>query len=102
MSGSPRRDTINPRGPTFLRQRADRTADSESELVVPFPIATGGGTKSKWVGHLEARLFGRPYAAIFLANTSSLVECVDSPSASIAISNRRESFVLWSPTVVCY
>ena len=56
-----------------------------------FFTATGGGTESKWVGHLEATLFGRPCAAIFLAHTSSLVGCVESPSASRALSNRNES-----------
>ena len=97
MSGSPRTETIKPGSLTFLRCRAERTADWESQSVVPFPTTTGGGAKSKWVGHQVAPFLGRPYAAISFANTSFLVWCVDSPIASRSLSNRSDSSVVCSP-----
>ena len=97
MSGSPRTEAIKPGSPTFLRRREERTADWEIQSVVPLPTATGGGAKSKWVRHLVAPSLGRPYAAISFAKNPSLVGCVDSPSASRALSNRSDSSVMCSP-----
>ena len=98
MSGSPYTDVIKPASPTFLRRSAECTAESESQSAFPFLTANGGGAKSKWVGQQVAPPIGRPYAAISLANTSSLVCCPEIclPGASRSLANRRDYSVVGS------
>ena len=47
----PHTNSIKLVSPTFLRRRAECTADSESQSAFPFFTATGGGAKSEWVGN---------------------------------------------------